>query len=157
MAELGLIAAVVQVADVGFRLSEKLYTFGQTVASADESILFISKDISYTCSILRILEHSLRKDHEVELYSQNAVNTAETIVKECRDIFREMDRTLSKKISRIGLDGSSSRFAVTALERLRWPFLRLRMMVLWGNLGKLKSSLHLMLNVFIYARLLAER
>ena len=69
MAEIGLIAVVVQVADVGFRLSEKLYTFGQTVASADESILFISKDISYTCSILRTKEHSLKKDCKGELYS----------------------------------------------------------------------------------------
>ena len=157
MAELGLIAAVVQVADVGFRLSQNLYKFGQTVASADESILFISKDISHTCSILRTLEHSLRKDFEAESYPQNAVSTAETIVKECRDIFQEMDRTLSKKISRIGLDGNSSRFAVSARERLKWPFLRSRMQELWVKLDKLKSSLHLMLNVFIYARLQAER
>lgn len=157
MAEIGLIAAVVQVADVGIRLSEKLYIFGQTVASADESILFISKDISYTCSILRTLEHSLEKDREAELYSQNAVSTTETIVKECLEIFHEMDRVLLKKITRIGLDGSSSRVAVTALERLRWPFLKPKMMLLWRNLGKLKSSLQLMLNVFIYARLLVER
>lgn len=157
MAELGLIAAVVQVVDVGIRLSEKLYTFGQTVASADESILFISKDISHTCSILRTIEHSLKRDCKAELYSRNAVSTAETIVKECLAIFREMDSALSKKITRIGLDGNSSRVAITALERLRWPFLKPKMMLLWSNLDKLKSSLLLMLNVFIYARLLVER
>ena len=157
MAEIGLIAAVVQVADVGIRLSERLYTFGQTVASADESILFISKDISHTCSILKTLEHSLKKDHGAELYPQNAVSTADTIVKECLEIFREMDIFLLKKIRRIGLDGSSSRFAITALERLRWPLLKPKMVLLWGYLDKLKSSLHLMLNVFIYARLLVER
>lgn len=157
MAELGLIAAVVQVADVGLRLSDKIYTFGQTVASADESILFISKDIRHTCSILRTIEHNLKKDCEAELYSRNAVSTADTIVKECLAIFQEMDRALSRKITRIGLDGSSSRVAVTALERLRWPFLKPKMMLMWSNLDKLKSSLHLMLNVFIYARLLVER
>lgn len=157
MAELGLIAAVVQVADVGFRLSHSLYTFGQTVATADESILFLSKDISHTCSILKTLEHSLRKDHEAESYSQIAVSDAGTIVKECHDIFLEMDRILSKKIKRIGLDGSSSRFAVSAVERLKWPVLRLRVLELRAKLDKLKSSLHLMLNVFIYARLVAER
>lgn len=157
MAELGLIAAVVQVADVGIRLSVKLYTFGQAVASADDSIVFISKDISHTCSILKTLGHSLEKDREAQLYSQSAINTAETIVKECLEIFHEMDGALLRKIKRIGLDGSSSRVAVVALERLKWPFLRPRIMLLWSNLDKMKSSLHLLLNVFIHARQLVER
>ena len=97
MAELGLIAAVVQVADVGTRVSVKLYTFGQTVASADESIVFISKDISHTCSILKILGHTLEKDREEQLYSHDAIGTADTIVKECLEIFHEMDGALLKK------------------------------------------------------------
>lgn len=157
MAELGLIASVIQVADVGIRLSVTLYKFGQTVVSADDSIVFISKDISHTCSILKTIGQNLEKDHEAQLYSQDAMNTAETIVKECLEIFHEMDRALLKKIKRIGLDGSSSRAAVVALERLKWPFLRPKMMLLWSNLDKLKSSLDLLLNVFIYARHLTER
>ncbi len=157
MAELGLIAAVVQVVDVGLRLSGKFYQFGQTVASADDSIVFISKDIDLTCSILKTLKHSLEKDREAHLYSENDINTAETIVKECSKIFEEMDGALLKKIKRIGLDGSSSRFAIVALERLKWPFLRPKIMLLWSNLGKLKSSLHLLLGVLSHARPPVER
>ena len=157
MAELGLIAAVVQVADVGIRLGDNLYNFGLTVASADESIIFISKDIQHTCSILKTLGHSLEKDHEGHLYSPSAIKTAETIVKECLEIFHEMDGVLSKKIARMGLDGGSSRSAVVALEKLTWPFLRQKMMLLWNHLDKLKSSLQLILNVFFYARLIVER
>ena len=157
MAELGLIAAVVQVADVGIRLGEKLYTFGQTVASADQSIVFISKDISHTCSILNTLRHSLEKDHEGHSYSPSAIKTAETIVKECLEIFQEMDGALLKKITRMGLDGGSSRATVVAIERLTWPFSKPKISLLWSHLDKLKSSLQLMLNVFIYDRLLVER
>lgn len=157
MAELGLVAAVVQVADVGIRLSVKIYTFGQMVASADESIVFISRDISHTCSILKSLGQSLEKDREAHLYSHNAITTADTIVKECLEIFHEMDGALLKKITRIGLDGTSGRIAVVALEKLKWPFSRPKIMTLWSNLGKLKSSLHLMLNLFIYTRLVVER
>ena len=157
MAELGLIAAVVQVADVGIRLGKNLYNFGQTVASADESIVFISKDISHTCSILKTLGQSLEKDHEGHLYSPNAIKTAETIVEECLEIFQEMDGILMKKITRSGLGGNSSRAAVVALERLKWPFLKPKMMLLWNHLDKLKSSLQLMLSVFLYTRLLVER
>lgn len=43
MAEPGIIASVVQIADRGVRLSLRLYTFGQTVVSADKSINSISK------------------------------------------------------------------------------------------------------------------
>ena len=157
MAELGLIAAVVQVADVGIRLGDKLYTFGQTVASADDSIIFISKDIAYTCSILKILGESLEKDHEEHTYSPSDIKTAETIVKECLEIFQEMDGALLKKITRMGLDGGSSRAAIVAFERLTWPFLKPRMLLLWGHLDKLKSSLQLMLNVFIYAKQIVDR
>ncbi|KAM0802360.1 hypothetical protein BDR22DRAFT_887595 [Usnea florida] len=157
MAELALIASIVQVVDVGIRVSSKLYTFGQTVASADESIAFISKDISHTCSILKLLEHSLQKDRGAQLYSQNDIGTAETIVKECLGIFHEMDSALSKKIKRIGSDGSSSKAPSVALERVKWPFLKPKMMILWKNLAKLKSSLSSMLTVFIYARHLVER
>ena len=157
MAELALIASIVQVVDVGIRVSGTLYTFGQTVASADESIAFISKDISHTCSILELLGHSLQNDRGAQLYSQNDIGTAETLVKECLDIFHELDSALSKKVKRIRSDSSSSRVASVALERVKWPFLKPKMMILWENLAKLKSSLLLMLTVFIYARHLVER
>ena len=98
MAELALIASIVSVVDVGIRVSGTLYTFCQTVASANDSIVFISKDISHTCSILKTLGHSLEKDRGAQLYSQNDISTAETIVKECLDIFHEMDSALSKKV-----------------------------------------------------------
>ena len=157
MAELAFIASIVQVVDVGIRVSGKLYTFGQTVASADESIAFISKDISHTCSILRLLGHSLQKDRGAQLYSQNDIGMAESIVKECLDIFHELESALPKKVQRIGPDGSSSKAASVALERIKWPFLKPKMMMLWKNLAKLKSSLLLMLTVFVYARHLVER
>ena len=157
MAEIGFIAAIVQVADVGFRLSRKLHTFGNTVASADESIIFISKDIKHLCSILQTLERTLDKDRAAQLYSHNDISTAKTIVEECREIFFEMERDLSNKITRMGLDGNPSRRGVVALERLKWPFLKSKITLHWSRLDKLKSSLLLTLNVFIYARLLVER
>lgn len=99
MAELGLLAAVV---DVGMRLSVNLYKFGQTVACADQSTLLISKDISHACSILKTLAHCLEKHREENTYSYNAINTADTIVKECLEVFRKMDGALRKRTSRMG-------------------------------------------------------
>jgi len=61
MAELGIIASVVQIADLGVRLSLRLYTFGETVASADKSIISIAKDVSLASSVLRELGQTLEK------------------------------------------------------------------------------------------------
>lgn len=157
MAELGLIASVVQVVDFGIRVSERLYTFGKSVASADDLIVMISKDISYTCSSLKTLGPLLERDRDQQLDSHNAINTAKTMVKECLDIIHELEGALSKKITRMGLDGTSSRAAVANFERLKWPFLESKILLLWGNLVRLQSSLDFLLNVFVYAKLLDGR
>ena len=80
MAELGIIASVVQIADVGLRLSIKMYAFGETVASADTSVLSMSKDVSLTSSVLKELGQILGNDRESRLLSENAVQTANGIV-----------------------------------------------------------------------------
>lgn len=157
MAEIGLIASVLQVADIGVRLSVKLFTFGHAAANADESITFISKDISHTSSILRELGQSLERDHKARLCSENAYRTTDAIVKDCREVFEEMDQSLMEKMTRIGLDGSSSTPAAATLEKAVWPFLQPRIKLLWSNLDKLKSTLLLMLNVIIYAKQVVER
>lgn len=87
MAELGIIASIIQIADVGLRLSLKLYTFGETVASADRTVLSISKDISLTSSVLKELGHNLEKDKEAQICSENAIKTAEEVVQECLVVF----------------------------------------------------------------------
>ena len=158
MAELGIIASVVQLADLGIRLSLRLYTFGETVASADKSIISISKDVSLTSSVLKELGQYLEKDQESRISSENAIQTANGIVKECLEVFNSMDKALTRSMSRLGLqEGGKKVKTVATLERLKWPFLQPRMQLLRSNLERLKSTLLLMLNVLIYARQVADK
>lgn len=157
MAEIGLIASVLQVADIGARLSVKIYTFCHAAVNADDSITFISKDISHTSAILIELGRCLKKDHEAQLCSENAFHTTSAIVNECRIVFEEIDQALMDKMMRMGLDGNPGQPEAAIFERATWPFLQPRIKLLWDNLDKLKSTLHLMLNVLIYARLVAEK
>ena len=158
MAELGIIASVVQLADLGVRLSLRLYTFGQTAASADKSIISISKDVSLTSSVLKELGQTLQKDQEPRLCSENAFQTVDGIVKECLEVFQSMDKTLAKSVSRLGLENGQKRvWTVAALERLKWPFFQPKMQLLRSNLERLKSTLLLMLNVITYARQVADK
>ena len=157
MAEIGLIASVLQVADIGARLSVKLYTFCHAAVNADDSIKFISKDISRTSAILIELGRCLEKDHEAQLCSENAFHTTSAIVKECQAVFEKLDQALMNKMRPMGLDGNPGQPESVIYERSTWPFLQPRIKLLGNNLDKLKSTLHLMLNVLIYARLVAEK
>ena len=159
MAELGIIASVVQIADVGLRLSIKLYTFGEIVASADRSVISISKDVSLTSGVLKELGQILDSDRETRTFSPNAVQTADGIVKECLGVFQEMESMLVKKLPLLaqgdsgdGKSGQRANKATVMLERLKWGYLQPKLQLLRSNLDRLKSTLLLMLNVITYAR-----
>ena len=157
MAGIGLIASVLQVADIGARLSVKLYTFCHAAVNANDTIKFISKDISHTSAILRELVRCLEKDHEAQLYSESAFHTTSAIVNACATVFEEVDKALMDKMTPVGLDGEPGQPQPAISERFTWPFLEPRIKQLRNNLDKLRSTLHLMLNVLIYARLVAEK
>ena len=159
MAELGIIASVVQIADVGLRLSIKLYTFGEIVASADRSVISISKDVSLTSGVLKELGQILDSDRETRTFSENAVQTADGIVKECLGVFQEMESMLVKKLPILSQgdsgdwkSGQRANKATVMLERLKWGYLQPKLQLLRSNLDRLKSTLLLMLNVITYAR-----
>ena len=73
MAELGVIVSVLQIADIGLRLSLRLYTLSERVASADRSIISDFKDVSLTSTIrkswvkpwvaIELLEYALRRQY----------------------------------------------------------------------------------------------
>ena len=153
MAELGIVASIIQIADVGLRLSLRLYSYGETAASADKAIVSISKDVSLTSSVLQELGEHLRKDRDAPICSENAIKTAEMISRECLHVFQELDGALEKSLKRLGVGAKEkSRWISTVRERLRWPLLQPKMELLRNNLDRLRVTLLLMLNVMIYAR-----
>ena len=130
MAELGIVASIIQIADVGLRLSLRLYSFGETAASADKAIVGISKDVSLTSSVLQELGEHLKKDRDAPICSENAIKTAEEIGRECLNVFQELDGALEKGLKRLGAGGrEKSGWISTVKERLRWPLLQPKMVV----------------------------
>ena len=155
MAELAAVASIIQIADVGFRLSVKLFAFAETVASADKAIVVTSKDVSLTSSVLKEVGEVLRKDQTFRTYSPEAIKTATAIVTECSEVFQEMDRVLVEKIPNISSRrGDKTSRATMALERFKWPYWQPKLRLLQTNLDRLRSTLLVMLNVITYQRLL---
>jgi methyl-accepting chemotaxis protein len=116
MAEISLIASVVQVAGAGLKLADTLYQYADSVSSADKRIRDIAKDVKLTSSVIEELGSIFKQDETASLLSKNAVSTAEETVLECSTLFEEMDVAI-KKTKNSALGSSSFHF-----ESRRWSF-----------------------------------
>ena len=101
MAELGAITSIILVAEVDLRLSATLSTFAETVASADKAMGAISKDVSLTSSVLIELAIVLNAEKGPQAYSTTAVGSAIAVVKECSEVFQEVDDVLIEKLPKL--------------------------------------------------------
>lgn len=161
LAVLGVVAAVAQLADYGFKLSVKLFTFGEAVYTADKSVRRISNDVSLTSTVLKDLSEVLKIDNSPHV-SDRAIDAAQQTVKECLTVFKELDDALTKSLGNLGMlkdteDKSKAKKSTMALERLKWPLKQQKMELLSRNLDRLKASLTLMLQVLSYARDITAR
>jgi hypothetical protein len=161
IAALGVVASVAQLADYGFKLSVKLYTFGESVYTADRSIKIISNDVSLTSTVLNELCRVLEFDEE-HVVSNNALEATRHAVDECLAVFQQLNDALDKSLGNMGmlekLNGKTKvKRGTVALEKLKWPFKQNKMELLRSNLDRLKASLTLMLQVLSYARDVSSR
>ncbi|KAG9233068.1 hypothetical protein BJ875DRAFT_496955 [Amylocarpus encephaloides] len=157
IAAIGVIASVAQLADFGFKLSVKLFSFSQAVSNADSSIKGISNDVSLASTVLQELCGILKAD-ESHVVSSSAIEATQQTVKECLAIFKQLDEALDKSLGYLGASekGKPSRGRV-ALEKLKWPFKQGKMELMRSNLDRLKASLTLMLQVLSYAKSISNK
>jgi hypothetical protein len=161
IAAIAIVASVAQLADYGFKLSVKLFTFSQAVSSADQSIKGISNDVSLTSTVLQELSLIFKAD-ESRVVSAGAIEATRKTVEECMKVFAELEEALDKSLGNLGQgDGGKAKGKVgrgmIALEKLKWPFKQPKMELLRSNLDRLKVSLTLMLQVLSYARDVSNR
>ncbi|KIW34538.1 uncharacterized protein PV07_01315 [Cladophialophora immunda] len=144
---IGLAASILQIADLGWKSSYKLYAFSKRVHDAGRAIELVSQDIAATGAILKQLGEEVRKDEETtpasRLGTHGLVVAASKLVDECQTLFREIDQGIT------GEEGS--KVILGFKQKLKWSYLGPRVDLLRTNLERLKSSLALMLNVLIYA------
>ncbi|KAF1946191.1 hypothetical protein EJ02DRAFT_313896, partial [Clathrospora elynae] len=145
MAEaIGLIASVIQVAGTGLKLSQTLYQYADGVATADRRIKDIAKEIELTSFVIDELGSIFKQEETSILISKNAVKTANETMKECSNVFAEIDATLKK--SKKGKMG-----------RLMLPFRDNKIELLRNHINKLKSTLQLLMQVLTHAHQVSSR
>lgn len=156
MAEaVGLIASVASLADFGFKLSVKLFTYGQAMVNADKSIKDISNDISLTSTVLQELSGILKAGSSI--ISAPAVSATENTVQECLSVFKELEAVLESSWTPFKEVNQKSARVERGLERMKWPFKQNKLEPLRANLDRLKASLTLMLQVLSYGQDIQNR
>ena len=157
LAVIAVIASIAQLADLGCKLSVKLFSFSQTAATADESIKGISSDVSLTSTVLQELSIIIKAD-ESRLVSATAIDATQQTVAECLKVFEQLDETLEKAIGSGGARSKEKgKKGMSAFEKLKFPFKQPKIDLLRSNLDRLKASLSLMLQVLSYARDVSNR
>ncbi|KAF2256635.1 hypothetical protein BU26DRAFT_393052, partial [Trematosphaeria pertusa] len=144
MAEVGLIASVIQVAGAGLKLSQTLYQYADSVASADRRVKDIAKEVQLTSFVIEELGSLFKQDDTSALLSENARKTADETVRECSSVFKELDAALKKTKK-------------NTLGRLMLPFRESKIELLRSHIDKLKSTLQLLMQVLTHAHQVASQ
>ena len=144
-----LAATIVQIADLGARVSVKLFGFARRVRSAAERIDTISKDIAATGALLQQLGAQLERDHQSHLIRTEVLDRAHVLVEECKKLFQSIDKAI---------DGNSgSKIILSLKQKIQYASIESDIDALGLNLEHLKSSIGIMQNVLIYAEQLQNR
>ncbi|KAJ5567563.1 hypothetical protein N7535_006869 [Penicillium sp. DV-2018c] len=143
----GVVAGILQLADIGAKLSVKLCTFYRTVKVANRSLQDLSSDVSLTCSILNELGKTLEQDDQARLCSKEAFSTAQDVLQECRAVFQQIETAIEK----YDQDTEANRLRRGA-RKITAVFLGPNLDVLKSNLERLKTTTLLMLHVIIKAK-----
>ncbi|GAD97034.1 hypothetical protein NFIA_049990 [Paecilomyces variotii No. 5] len=145
---IGIAASIIQIADLGAKLSVKLCEFYRQIKVANQSLQSLSSDVALTCNILRDLGENLKQDEETQLWSSGAFRTAQEVLKECELVFTHIRNTIEAQVQE--QDPSRNRFS-RAFRKVGIALIERDLDMLKGNLDRLRSTMLLLLNVIMYA------
>lgn len=141
----GIAASIIQIADLGTKLSVKFFIFYRKLQNVNESVQNLSSDVTLTCAILRELGESLKQDELSRLCSPEAYRTAQHVLKQCEEVLQQ----IQKMINETGPSGKTRWQQATS--KLKSVLNEPNVDLLRGNLERLKSTMLLLLNVIMYA------
>jgi hypothetical protein len=142
----GVVASILQIAELGMRLSVKLCSFHRQIKEANQSAQRLSSDISLTCSILHELGVALQHDDQIKVCSKQAFLTAQEVLGECKRVFQSIDDAIESQNPENGKNSWKRQ-----TRRLMIFLLGPDLDMLKSHLDRLKTTMLLMLNVIMYA------
>ncbi|KAJ9301502.1 hypothetical protein DTO271G3_1637 [Paecilomyces variotii] len=142
---IGVAASIIQVADLGTKLSVRLFSLYRRFKDADQSLRDLSSDVALTCAILRELGESIEKDEQSKLCSEEAFCTLKSILGQCREVLEQIQNMIDYR------NNPQKTPLQRVTEKFRNVLLEPKLDPLKVNLERLKSTMLLLLNVIMYA------
>ncbi|KAJ5629171.1 hypothetical protein N7528_002828 [Penicillium herquei] len=142
---IGIAANIIQIADLGTKLSVKLFTFYRQIQSVNQSVQSLASDVALTSAILHELGKSLEQDEASKLCSKEAHGIMQVVMKQCADVLHQIQDELHDPDS-----PGKSRWQ-KATDKLRNVLNESSVNFLKESLEKLKSTMLLLLNVIMCA------
>ncbi|KAJ9258245.1 hypothetical protein DTO195F2_5287 [Paecilomyces variotii] len=142
---IGVAASIIQVADLGTKLSVRLFSLYRRFKDADQALRDLSSDVALTCAILRELGESIEKDEQSKLCSEEAFRTLKSILSQCREVLEQIQNMIDYR------NNSRKTPLQRMTEKIRNVLLEPSLDPLKSNLERLKSTMLLLLNVIMYA------
>ena len=109
----------------------------------------MAKDIALFSAVLKDLGKTLERGQKSRLYRNAAYESSHLIVKECQEVFFEIEGILRKS----NKDGGpwDANLPLPRIQKFMWVFRKSRVQLLRGNLESLKSTILLQVAVLSYA------
>lgn len=142
---IGVAASIIQVADLGTKLSVQLFSFYRRYKNANESVQLLSNEIALVSAILRELGDNLKEEESSKLCSEEAFRTLRLVLTQCRDVLGQIERVVD------GNDHPGKSRFQHVVVKARMVLLEPSLDQLKTNLERLKSTMLLLLNVIMYA------
>lgn len=137
-----LVASIIGIASLGFKLSKALYDFAEIVSRADQRLRDIATEVSHTTNVLERLGNFLEKYKEFEFAHGNTIETFK-VIHECSEKFNRVNAILDKAMKA----KSGSRVGWIKFKVFQWPDLQKEMEYERSSLETRKTNLSLNLHV----------
>ena len=144
-------ASLLSIGTIGSQVAIKLYTLASRIGTASDRISSISKDVSFTSSILQQLGELMTQDatdNGTSIFSRVALDTTRASAAMCEEVFNAIEQAAkdaSKQVRRRGTN--VGKIKLSKFEKAKWPFLQPAIETLKNDLSEAKGTLMLMLQV----------
>lgn len=143
---LGIAASIIQVADIGTKISVKLFAFYRQLNHANESVQLLSNEVALISAILRELGDTLTEEDSLKICSDESIRTLNRVLHQCRDVLEQIQRVTNN------FDTSSKNRVQKVTTKFRVVLTDPTLDPMKANLERLKSTMLLLLNVIMFAR-----
>jgi len=159
MAELGIIASILGVAQVGVYLSQKLYAVGSSAAAAPHNIHRVATNVTLFAGLLKHVANVLEGSRK--LISCEAEDLVRRVVGECEVLFKEIEGMLGSAGEEDVKSGTEkplgrSKRRLSVLRRVKWRFEQPRADWMMAQLEYLKTTLSVLIQTLNLAAVTAQ-